>query len=63
MINKKYLKANSLLLFVVFVLTGCATLPIERFNPLPTLESNVEQPILISKNPNDLHADEGLTNL
>ena len=54
---------NRLLIFGCLVLAGCKALPIERFNVLPTLESNDAQPIINSINPKDLYSDEGLINL
>jgi S1-C subfamily serine protease len=61
--SKNISKAISFILFGLFILEACAALPIERFNPLPTLESKVEQPIINSKNSNNLSSDEDLISL
>jgi S1-C subfamily serine protease len=61
--NMKSFTKNRLLIFGCLVLAGCKALPIERFNVLPTLESNDAQPIINSINPKDLYSDEGLINL
>jgi len=63
MIIKNHFKIISILLFGLIALGSCAILPLERFDPLPSLESKVEQPILNSVNSNGVYLDEGLIDL
>lgn len=61
--NINRFKVIGVLISGLIILASCAIPSIERFNPLPPLESQIEQPIISTVKPGDFYSDEGLIEL